>query len=66
MVSAEERDFYFYTKRILALNKLYFERFSAMSWTWLQISGDLVFKTLGRYISVFFFSVGAYSLLFMG
>ena len=53
MVGAEERDFYFYTKRILALSKLYFERLPAMSWTWLQISGDPVFKTLGRYVSSF-------------
>ena len=54
MVGAEERDFYFYTKRILALSKLYFERLPAMSWTWLQISGDPVFKTLGRYMCLLF------------
>ena len=54
MVSAEERDFYFYTKRILALSKLYFERLPAMSWTWLLISGDPVFKTLGRYMCLLF------------
>ena len=53
MVGAEARDFYFYTKRILALSKLYFERLPAMSWTWLQISGDPVFKTLGRFMDIF-------------
>ena len=52
VVSPEQRDCCFYTKSITALSKLSFERLPAMCWTWPKISGNPVFKTLGRFYFV--------------
>ena len=54
VVSPEEGDIYFYTKSITALSKLSFERLSAMCWTCLKLSGNPVFKSLGRFVEIYF------------
>ena len=51
VVSTEEGDFYFYTKSIPALSKLWFQRLPAMCWTWLKISGNPVCRNVS-YINI--------------
>ena len=46
------RDFYFYPQNVTALSKLCPERLPAMSWIRRKTSGNPVFKTPGRYISL--------------
>ena len=48
MDSPEEGHYYSYTKSILALSKLCFERLLAICCTWLKISDQLVFQTPGK------------------